>query len=139
MTIHEICIFLRQDILLSHYITNFIIEKNLERLIQDNYIKELTEDLHIEDFGTHPIKYYSLTTHGYTFIKESGYVNTYYSKLSLEKENRLLHQSQIELTKSTISTNHKIVWMTGVIAVGTLVSAIYYGFEIYFFFHPCEK
>ncbi|MEO6175901.1 MAG: hypothetical protein ABIP27_12190 [Flavobacterium circumlabens] len=135
LTEHEIGVYLRLDLISSLYINDFIIEKNLERLLEDNYIKEVTEDSHIEGFGTHPITRYLLTTHGYTFVKESGYISTYYFKLSIEKENRLLRKSQIELNRSTLSTNRNMSWLTFVIAVGTFIAGIYYLIQIYTFFY----
>lgn len=136
LTIHEIGVLLHQDPISSLYVNKFIIEKNIERLLEDNYIKEFKTTFDIKGFENELITYLILTTHGYTFIKNSGYVHNYYSKLSLEEENRLLRQSQIELNKATLSTNRRMLWLTLVIAIGTFIAAIYYIFEIYRFFYP---
>lgn len=136
LTAHQIGILLLQDPVTSLYANTFIVNKNIDRLLADNYIKQFQTNLTVKGFEKELITYFILTTHGYTFIKESGYVRTYYSKLSLEEENRILRKSQIELTESTISTNKRMFWLTVVISVGAVISAVYYAFEIYFFFRP---
>ncbi|QSW88308.1 hypothetical protein J0383_18845 [Flavobacterium endoglycinae] len=132
----DLSVILRKDPIIHLYYNEFILEKNIERLLEENYIKEVAEDVHIRDFGTHSVTYYTLTTIGYIFIKEKGYQNTYYSNLSIEQENRELRKSQIELNKSVVETNKRTLKLTSWIAFGTIVAAVYYLVELYLVFHP---
>ena len=130
---------LHQDILISRYINEYILNQNIERLLQDNYIKEIAENLNLRGIEIGIVTKYRLTVQGYTFIKESGYYNTFISKISLEKENSHLRESQIELNNSTLATNELMTRLTKFIAVGTIIAAIYYLLEIYSFFFPCKS
>lgn len=138
LTRDEISIQLHSHSVASLYMRGVDIERSIERLLADNYIKEIKEHVSVEIFIAGTITYLSITSQGYAFIKSGGYYNTFSSELSLVAENRSLRLSQIELNKSVVDTNKKIVWLTGVIAFGTFIAAIYYCFEIYFFFHSCN-
>lgn len=130
LTAHEINIFFITDDFYSLYRKDFQINNYLPILIEDGYVEEIIE---VSEIDSSEIKYYTLTPIG---LKFTGYVNTYYSKLSLEEENKLLRLSQIELNRSTVSTNRLIARWTIVIGVGTAIAAIYYLKEI---FCPCSK
>jgi hypothetical protein len=127
LTTHELSVLFTTDDFYSLYRKDFRLENYLPILIKDGYVKEVEELSEIEGFDNRNIRYYNLTAEGLNF---NGYVDTHYSKLSLEQENKLLRLSQIELNRSTISTNRWMVVLTCLIAVGTVVSAIYYVHEL---------
>lgn len=127
LTAHELSVLFTTDTFYSLYRKDFQLENYLPILIKDEYVKETIEFSTIEGFTDCEIKYYSLTAEGLKFI---GYVDTNYSKLSLEQENRLLRLSQIELNRSTLSTNRRMIWLTRWIALGTIIAATYYAIEI---------
>jgi hypothetical protein len=133
LTAHEINVILLQDSIFKLYTSQFLVDKSLEKLIDDNYIKEVKENCKVEGFEDNIITHYETTSHCFNFI---GYVNTYYSKLSLEQETKLLRDTSIELNRSTLSANRHMFWLTFIIAIGTAVSAIYYILEI-FSVHVC--
>lgn len=127
LTAHEITVLFTTDSFYSLYKKDFDLDNYLPILIKDKYIVETKEFSKIKDFKDSEIKYYSLTAKGLEFI---GYVDTNYSKLSLEQENKLLRLSQIELNRSIVSTNRWMVFLTFLIAFGTIVSAFYYVHEL---------
>jgi hypothetical protein len=130
LTAHEIKILFITDSFYSLYKKDFQLSNYIPVLIKDGYIKEVIE---ISDFDSSEIVFYTITPEGLKFI---GYINTYYSKLSLEEENKLLRLSQIELNRSTVSTNRLIARWTIVIGIGTAIAAVYYLKEL---FCPCSK
>lgn len=91
-----------------------IYEEILQKLVEDGYLRETKK----EDFQPT----YHLTMKGYLF---DGYINS---------------QSEIQrLQKTAISLSRRAFWWTVVIALGTLVAAIYYLFEIlnhWFYIYP---
>jgi hypothetical protein len=134
LTAHEINILFITDDFYSLYRKDFKLDNYLPILIKDAYVKEVEEFSEIEGFGTSNVKYYSLTAEG---LKFTGYVNSYYSKMSEEEQRKTMFDNQLSLNKSIISTNRSIIstnfwmkWLTGLIAFGTLVAAIYYLLEI---------
>jgi hypothetical protein len=127
LTTNEINTLFTTDDFYFIYRKGFNLDNYLPILVKDGYVKEVEELSEIEGFDIFSIKYYTLTAEGLSF---KGYVDTHYSKLSLEQENKLLRLSQIELNRSTISTNRWMVVLTCLIAVGTVVSAIYYVHEL---------
>jgi hypothetical protein len=131
ITAHEINILFITDDFYSLYRKEFQLGNYLPILIKDGYVKETEELSEIEGFGSSNVKYYSLTAEGLSFI---GYVDTNYSKLSLEQENKLLRLSQIELNRSTLSTNRRMIWLTRWISLGTIIAAFYYLIEILKFY-----
>lgn len=116
------------DFMYKNYANQFLVDKSLEKLIDDNYIKETKENCKVEGFENDIITYYETTLQCFNFI---GYVNTYYSKLSLEQETKLLRETSIELNHSTLSTNRRMICLTWIIAIGTAVSGVYYILEIF--------
>lgn len=130
LTAHQIAVLFSTDDFYFLYRKDFQINNYLPILIEDGYVEELIE---LSDIDNSEVRYYTLTAEGLKFI---GYVDTNYSKLSLEQENKLLRLSQIELNRSTVSTNRWMVVLTFLIAVGTVVSAIYYVHEL--FYHKCQ-
>lgn len=136
LTSHEINVLFITDDFYSLYKKDFQLDNYLSILIKDGYVKEVEE---FSEITSSKIKYYSLTSEGLSFI---GYVDTHYSKLSLEQENKLLRLSQIELNRSTLSTNRRMIWLTRWIALGTIIAAAYYTIEIlkfYNIFCSCSK
>jgi|GEM_PF-4571072 len=123
LTAHEITVLFTTDSFYSLYKKDFHLDNYLPILIEDKYVLETKEFSKIEGFKDSEITYYSLTAKALGFI---GYVDTNYSKLSLEQENKLLRLSQIELNRSIVSTNRWMVILTCLIALGTIVSALYY-------------
>ena len=143
LTAHQISTLFITDSFYSLYRNEFILDNYLPILIKDGYIKEVEELSKITGFGSSNVKYYSLTAEGLEFI---GYVNLYYNKMSEEEQRKTMFDNQLSLNKSIISTNRSIIstnfwmkWLTGLIALGTLVASIYYLIEIYEFFYPCSK
>lgn len=137
LTSHEINVLFITDDLYSLYKKEFKIDNCIPILVKDGCINETVEK---SDFDNSNIKYYSLTAEGLKFI---GYVNTYYNKLSEEEQKREMFDNQLSLNKSIIATNNSLRstniwmrWLTVVIALGTVVSAIYYLIEI---FSACSK
>ncbi|WP_369013390.1 hypothetical protein [Flavobacterium anhuiense] len=120
----------------SMYIKEVDIAKSISRLIDDNYVKAVAEDVIVEIFKAGTITYLSITSQGYSFMKLGGYYGTLQSELSLQEENRRLRESQIDLNKSIRLTNRWMIWLTSIIAFGTIMASIYYGFEIYHLFCP---
>ena len=131
LTAHEIHILFITDDFYSLYRKDFHLNNYLPILIKDGYIKETEELSKTDGFQNTNIKYYSLTADGLDF---EGYVNSNYSKLSLEQENKLLRLSQIELNRSTLSTNRRMICLTRWIALGTIIAALYYLIEILKFY-----
>ncbi len=134
LTAHEISILFKTDTFYSIYRTDFEIENYLPILLKDGYIKETNESSEIKGFENIKTKQYSLTPEGLSFI---GYVNLYYSKMTEEEQRKTMFDNQLSLNKSIISTNRSIIstnfwmkWLTGAVAFGTLVAAIYYLLEI---------
>ena len=123
LTAHEITTLFSTDSFYSLYKEGFQLDNYLPILIKDGYVKETEEFSEIKGFGSSIIKYYSLTAEGLSF---EGYVNSNYSKLSLEQENKLLRLSQIELNKSTTLTNKLMIIFNALIAVGAIVASAYY-------------
>ena len=143
LTAHEISVLFITDDFYFIYRKDFKLDNYLPIIVKDGYVKEVEELSEIEGFGSSNVKYYSLTAEGLIFV---GYVNSYYSKMSEEEQKMELFENQLSLNKSIISTNASVrstnSWMrclTVVIAVGTLVSAIYYSIEIYKYFYSCNK
>ena len=143
LTAHEISVLFITDDFYFIYRKDFKLDNYLPILVKDGYVKEVEELSEIKGFGSSNVKYYSLTAEGLIFV---GYVNSYYSKMSEEEQKMELFENQLSLNKSIISTNASVrstnSWMrclTVVIAVGTLVSAIYYSIEIYKYFYSCNK
>ena len=143
LTAHEISVLFITDDFYFIYRKDFKLDNYLPILVKDGYVKEVEELSEIKGFGSSNVKYYSLTAEGLIFV---GYVNSYYSKMSEEEQKMELFENQLSLNKSIISTNASErstnSWMrclTVVIAVGTLVSAIYYSIEIYKYFYSCNK
>lgn len=130
LTTREIFTVFGQDILYKNYITSFMVEKSLERLLNDNYIKEVNSNSTVKGFEDSIITHYVLTSHGFTFISDSGYVKRYQNTISLNEQNEQLRASQIELNTSTLSSNRRMARLTLVIAIGTGVAAFYYIVEI---------
>lgn len=130
LTAHEITILFITDDFYSLYRKDFKIDNYIPILIKDGYAIETEELSEIDSFTK--IKYYSLTAEGLDF---KGYVDTNYSKLSLEQENKLLRLSQIELNHSTLLTNRRMICLTRWIALGTIIAAAYYLIEILKFYN----
>jgi hypothetical protein len=126
------------NLLYENLINDLIIEKSLEKLIDDNYVKAVEDKVKISDDWGERVVYYVSTPQSYNFV---GYLNTFYSKLSLEKQNKTLLESQLAQNLSMIatndsvqSTNRRMKDLTLVIALGTSVAAIYYLIEIFSLF-----
>ena len=139
LTTHEITVLFITDDFYFLYKKDFQINNYLPILVKDGYVKEVEELSEIEGFDNTKIKYYSLTADGLSFV---GYTNSYYSKMSEEEQKMELFENQLSLNKSIILTNASVrstnTWMrclTIVIAVGTVVSAIYYLIEILKFYN----
>lgn len=128
LTAHQITILFITDDFYFLYKKDFQINNYLPILIEDGYVEEIIE---LSDIDNSEVKYYTLTAKCLKFI---GYVDSNYSKLSLEQENRLLRLSQIELNHSTLSTNQSMIWLTRWIALGTIIAAVYYTIEILKFY-----
>ena len=140
LTAHEITALFITDVFYSLYRKDFKLDNYLPILIKDKYVTETEEFCKIEGFKDSETKYYSLTAEGLEF---TGYVNLYFSKMSEEGQKMELFENQLSLNKSIILTNSSVRstniwmrWLTVVIAVGTLVSAVYYVLEI-FSVHVC--
>lgn len=138
LTAHEITILFITDAFYSIYRKDFNLDNYLPILIKDGYVKEVEEVSEIEGFGNSNITYHSLTDEGLSFI---GYVNSYYNKMTEEGQRKAMFDNQLRLDKSVISANRSVIatnsWMkclTGIIAFGTTVAAIYYLLEILKFF-----
>ena len=131
LTFHQINVLFITDEFYSLYRKDFQLDNYLPILIKDGYVKE-TEEL--SEIDNSKIKYYLLTAEGLSFI---GYVNSYYNTMSEEEQRKKMFDNQLSLNKSILSTNRSIIstnfwmkWLTGVIAFGTLVAAIFYLLEI---------
>lgn len=138
LTSHQINVLFITDEFYSLYKEDFKIDNYLPILIKDGYVKETEELSKINGFSNSKVKYYSLTDEGLSFI---GYVNSYYNAMSEEEQRKKMFDNQLNLNKSILSTNRSIIstnfWMkflTGIIAFGTLVAAIFYLLEILKFF-----
>lgn len=135
LTSHQISVLFITDEFYSLYKKDFHLDNYLPILIKDGYVKE-TEEL--SEIDNSNIKYYSLSAEGLSFI---GYINSYYNAMSEEEQRKKMFDNQLSLNKSILSTNRSIIstnfWMkflTGIIAFGTLVAAIFYLLEILKFF-----
>ena len=89
-----------------------IFDEILQRLVDDGYIKETIRE------KTQPI--YHLTFNGRIF---EGYLNR---NISLNQEREWLKHLQI----LTLNNSNKLNLITWIIAIGTLIAAIYYILEI---------
>lgn len=139
LTAHKITVLFITDDFYFLYKKDFQINNYLPILVKDGYVKEVEELSEIGGFDNTKIKYYSLTADGLSFV---GYTNSHYSKMSEEEQKMELFENQLSLNKSIILTNASVrstnTWMrclTIVIAVGTVVSAIYYLIEILKFYN----
>lgn len=116
------------------YADTFNVTFCLEKLISDNYVKEIKEVLDIKGFDNESLIYYVLTSQVVSF---EGYANRNFFELATRKQNELLKLSQVKLNDSSVLTNASVrrtnclmVILTSLIALGTVIAAVYYIFQI---------
>lgn len=91
----------------------------LQKLFKDNFI-EVYQDCFIISFE------------GKMFIEDGGY-----EKQLINETNR---NNRIEnLEKNQIIYQRILIWLTALVALGTIVTGIYYGIEIYKHFYPSKQ
>jgi len=111
----------------------------IKKLVDDGYIY-LEENVNLNYIKPTVIAgFCDITIDGILFIKIGGYEN-YYNKLQIE-ENLMsdLKSEQRRHSNSLVRLNRWLVILTLVIAVGTLVAALYYSIEILSFFCAFDK
>ena len=93
----------------------------IEKLVSDKYIQELGK------VGESYFGYYSLTLEGKCFKIKDGYLGQF-GRMNAEN-------IRVEKLEHSTRVNRRfLTWLTALIAVGTLVAAVYYALEILKFF-----
>ncbi|MCD8423649.1 hypothetical protein [Tenacibaculum finnmarkense] len=105
-------------------VDNPTLHSALLKLVKDGYVNRESEDSIDPLFKTPRTDYfYKISFEGLVFIKNGGYHN-YYEKTRM-KENEL---SDLKSQQSRHSTH--LVFLTWLIALGTLIAGVYYILEI---------
>lgn len=103
-------------------ITQVVILKAIQKLYKDGYIDELEQNIPFSTQGTFTT--YTISFDGLVFLSEGGY-NLRSKKIQLEE------QRLYDVEKSQFVQQKWIHHLTWIIAIGTAVAAIYYGFQIW--------
>ena len=88
-------------------------------------INKLVKDEFVSLIHVYTEKSFKITFEGLVFHQQGGY------KQKLVNDNFIKSQQD-----SNKKTQKILFWFTGIVAIGTLISAIYYCIEIWRFFHP---
>lgn len=113
----------------------FLIQPIIDKLIKDGYAMTIVlNDIKLGDpkQTKTPTNNYKATFDAIHFYENNGYEGKF--KFDVYENNRL---EKIE--KNQKKNQRLMTWLTGVVAFGTLIAAIYYAIEIYKFFCLNQK
>ena len=116
-------------------IDNFILKSALLKLVKDGYVLQYTENTIDRIFNKSVTNhYYDISFEGLFFIKNGGYENEYHKNQKAEIESAELKKRQFLLEEKHSSIQGQIVFLTFLVALGTLIAGLYYILEILAFF-----
>jgi hypothetical protein len=125
---------IRNDTIKNHSflkdIDNPTLNAALLKLAKDGYLNEI-----IDISGTN----YDISFEGIMFIKSEGYTNQNRQNHIKENENADLKSEQNRQAKVLVALNRWLVFLTWIIALGTLIAAIYYLLEVLAFLGVCQS
>ena len=106
-----------------------ILYSALLKLVKDEYVSK-----DILNIGPYSSDIYTISFEGIFFINKGGYAQVLLEAQRKEDEYENLNSEQKLHASSLLSINRRMVYLTWAIAIGTLISAIYYLLEILHFF-----
>lgn len=119
----------------SHKVENNTLESAFVKLVKDGYVNvnEQTRGMNMNK-TPYVVECYNISFEGIFFINNGGYEKEHQNNQKAEIESAELKKRQFLLEEKHSSIQGQIVFLTLVIAIGTLIPAVYYIIEILKFF-----
>jgi hypothetical protein len=121
--------------ILLNLIDKSILHSALLKLVKDGYVNT-ESDNSIDPLFKSPKKdhYYKISFEGMVFIENGGYENEYRKNQKEQIEYSDLQKRQSLLEDKQLKTQNQLVFLTFLVALGTLIAGLYYVLEILDFF-----
>lgn len=116
-------------------IDNFIFKSALLKLVKDGYVTEYSKNTTDKIFNTPRTDYfYDISFEGICFINNGGYEFEYRKSQTQQIEYSDLQKRQSLLEEKQLKIQSQLVFLTFLVALGTLIAGLYYVLEILSFF-----
>ena len=120
-------------------IDNPTLHSALLKLVKDGYVNQKSKNGTDQLFNSpRTYDYYTISFEGLVFIDCGGYENQIRKNQSIESLKNEMTEQQNAFEEKQVRFQGQIAFLTWIIALGTLIAAVYYFLEILKFYGICS-